>query len=360
MCGISILYNPNGSQAAVKQFMEAWMYQEHRGRDATGIFAVTNKGVLYAKAPVPASEFVPIVRDYVQRHGLVLYYALGHARAATHGSPMINKNNHPIVRRIGDEVHAVIHNGIIHASVCDSKITETDTEELLCALMRYSSMGLSELANSVASSISGSYAFGYIKSDNSGVKRFIVGRVVSPLEEVEVDGARLFASVLPHTVKGKQIANGTFIDLFSGESVVVDSLARYSYYVPGGSYRLTDYIEVEPSTKPSTCIVDTIDYKVGGVDVEVNFIGSCGDDMVTELVANEAVDVVINAHADGCSARTFGSIVMTGNSVKFKKYMHTVRCGNKKTSKKITRAVDNAISKLLSDIRTTLIEVDYV
>jgi hypothetical protein len=225
--------------------------------------------------------------------------------------------------------------------------------------MRYSSMGLSELANNVASSISGSYAFGYIKVDDSGVKRFIVGRAVSPLEEADADGARLFASVLPHPMKGKQIANGTFIDLLSGESIVVDSLTRYSYYVPG-SYRLTDYIEVEPSKKQSTCIVDTLDYNIGGVDVEVNFIGSCGDDMVTELMTNEAVDVVINAYTDGCSARTFGSVVVTGNSVKFKKYMYTVRCNNKKTSKKITRAVDNAISKLLSDVRTMLIEVDYV
>jgi predicted glutamine amidotransferase len=367
MCGISILYNPNGSQTAVKQFMEAWMYQEHRGRDASGIFAVTNKGVLYAKAPVPASEFVPIVRDYVQRHGLVLYYALGHARAATHGSPLVNKNNHPIVRRADGEVHALIHNGVIHASVCDSKITETDTEELLCALMRYSSLGLSELANNVASSISGSYAFGYIKADDSGVKRFVVGRAVSPLEEVEVDGARLFASVLPHTVKGKQIANGTFIDPLSGESVAIERLASYSYYVPGSSYRLlTDYIEVKdsdvkPSKKKQMCIVDALGYQIDDVDVEVSFIGSCGHDMFDELLINGALDAVIYASTNGgCSAKLYGSVIYLADplSVRFMTFADVVGCKHRKTRKKLMRAVDSAVSKMLTDIRTMLAVVE--
>ena len=231
MCGISILYNPGGSAEAQELFFKAWVKQEMRGKDATGIFAITDKGLLYSKAPVTASEFVPVVKSYVERRGLKLLYALGHARAATHGSPLLNRNNHPVVHVEGRRVDALIHNGIVSGKVCNSKSTDTDTEEILCALKQASS--LTEAVELVEKNITGSFAVGYIRLvDSFEPKQFIVLKHISPLEVAEVDGAKLFAStLLGVTDKYTSVEENTAIDLLTGQTAKMNiSYAPYKWY----------------------------------------------------------------------------------------------------------------------------------
>lgn len=74
---------------------------ETRGRDATGVYTSVRYGIIH-KQPGPARSF----DDYPKKYGRVTFV---HCRAATHGSPKENKNNHPI---FGSK-YVLIHNGVI-------------------------------------------------------------------------------------------------------------------------------------------------------------------------------------------------------------------------------------------------------
>jgi predicted glutamine amidotransferase len=225
MCGITLLYAPNGVNN-VKPIFDLWTHQEKRGRDASGIFAITNKGLLYAKAPVPASEFVPLIADYVQRHGLVLYYALMHARSATRGTPLSNKNNHPIVRRTDDTIYAIVHNGTVDGvSACTEKLTATDTEELLCA---YMSGGVDKLKEVLKYK---NTALGIIAVGKDGnLIDFVVARVGNkPLVRAEFGDAVVYASEVPKELSDKfSIVKPSIAILTKQYS---DSIPSYSYYI---------------------------------------------------------------------------------------------------------------------------------
>ena len=72
-----------------------------RGSDATGIFTSVGNGIL-RKEPVPATKF----KDYPLSYGRV---TLVHTRQATHGSPKVFYNNHPIL----SDNYVMVHNGIV-------------------------------------------------------------------------------------------------------------------------------------------------------------------------------------------------------------------------------------------------------
>jgi len=72
-----------------------------RGSDATGVFTSVGNGIL-RKEPVPATKF----KDYPLNYGRV---TLVHARQATHGSPKVFYNNHPIL----SDNYVMVHNGIV-------------------------------------------------------------------------------------------------------------------------------------------------------------------------------------------------------------------------------------------------------
>ena len=190
MCGIVALYN--NSSADISAFYNLWMEQETRGRDASGIFALLHDGrVLYAKAPVRASEFVPAIKDYVDRHGLRIVHAIAHARDATRGSPSINRNNHPIVRVQNGTIYAIVHNGTVEISACDSKNTFTDTEEILCA---YISKGIDGVYNIARAHYIDS-AFAIMAVGESGLIDYVIARFGErPLHYLRSQDTLLFAS----------------------------------------------------------------------------------------------------------------------------------------------------------------------
>lgn len=241
MCGITFLYNPHGDREAVKKFLATWAYQEMRGRDATGILAVTNKGLLYSKAPVPASYFVPAIADYIEKNDLVLYYALGHARAATHGSSLNNANNHPIIHIHDGVLHAIIHNGVVYVSnTCgDHRRTETDSENILCVLENADS--IDSAASMLADKIIGSYAVAYMVIDSDlSLKKFWAFKHISPLVYANVNEAKLYASVLKDDIAhGTSISDNTAIDIVNQRAV--DIPIRHSFFRTYGGYRLDDY-----------------------------------------------------------------------------------------------------------------------
>jgi len=199
VCGISGIYTTGDkppSWDTISVFCDAWRIQYVRGVDATGIFAIVDVGgvkkLFYAKAPLPAYEYVPYVCEYWKQRDIKSLYAIAHARAATHGSPSHNVNNHPIVHIHDDIVNALVHNGVVQDRVCppDDTVSETDTEHILCKLERTPFNDLT--------SVIGSAAILYMSVDVSGgipeLKRYIVYRQTSPLEVYHAPDAMIFAS----------------------------------------------------------------------------------------------------------------------------------------------------------------------
>lgn len=87
---------------------------EHRGRDATGYVARTSPfdtpataSTLVAKRPLTASKYVE-TSEFTRLAHRRCSSIVGHCRAATHGSPKDNRNNHP---HVGDRL-VLVHNGI--------------------------------------------------------------------------------------------------------------------------------------------------------------------------------------------------------------------------------------------------------
>lgn len=84
-----------------------------RGRSATGIAVADDKRIMVVKNNLVAEKFVEtaefkeVLKQYVCFNPIQI---IGHCRMPTKGTPLNNKNNHPIVTKsfVG------VHNGIIH------------------------------------------------------------------------------------------------------------------------------------------------------------------------------------------------------------------------------------------------------
>ena len=115
MCGIGGFYR------MADEPIEPWQIQlianglEYRGKDATGIALVDDKGrVEILKHHSPAWEFTASdaykkwMAKHLTAHTMI---ALIHTRASTKGTPYKNENNHPMYSGPGGGV--IIHNGMI-------------------------------------------------------------------------------------------------------------------------------------------------------------------------------------------------------------------------------------------------------
>lgn len=143
MCGIigMIGYTKEDHWKKTQKFMQTMLVRsEVRGTDATGFVALTDpydrigKPCLISdKAPMKASRFVVANTAWRslphKRCGMILC----HVRAATHGSPIDNQNNHP---HVSGSLY-MVHNGVVpnYKEIADRYIlrlqTECDSEVLL-------------------------------------------------------------------------------------------------------------------------------------------------------------------------------------------------------------------------------------
>lgn len=137
MCGIMgfIRTAPN-TQKTEKVISEIFAGIAIRGFDAAGWGALTPRGPFVEKAPFPSWK----LRTWKHFKRIVPESQLfiGHARAATSGSPKVNKNNHP---HCTDRLeHIFVHNGVIwgggHKDHGLSLRTECDSEILLRVIER--------------------------------------------------------------------------------------------------------------------------------------------------------------------------------------------------------------------------------
>lgn len=143
MCGIigMIGYTPeNGWNKTFRLMQTLLVKSEARGMDATGFVALTDpydraskQRLISDKAPSKASRFVAENAAWQSLQHKRCSMILGHVRAATHGSPTDNMNNHP---HVSGPLY-MVHNGIVpnYREIADRYIlrlqTECDSEVLL-------------------------------------------------------------------------------------------------------------------------------------------------------------------------------------------------------------------------------------
>jgi hypothetical protein len=163
---------------------------ENRGKDATGIIAVTSKDVPeLCKADVPASTFV----KWRQPLAFARYRTiLGHTRAATQGKPENLDNNHPIQ----SGTCFAIHNGHItnddelfaeHSLV---RLAQVDSEVIPALVAKY---GLDN-AKEALEQFEGGMATALIDPSNFPGMTVLAKGLSSPIEVLETKYGWVWAS----------------------------------------------------------------------------------------------------------------------------------------------------------------------
>lgn len=340
MCGIAGLFsNSPASDAAVSKFAHVWDYQEVRGRDACGVLALGVAGgkrhIYYSKFPVPCSKFVPYTIDVWRRYGFRPIYAIAHARAATHGPPEENANNHPIVH-VQDGLFAIVHNGVLSMNgICASKVSQTDTEELLC-LIENTIKSNSELKEAY-DKIRGSATFIAMQIDQSlDLKRFIVGKYINPLDRIEVDGATIFGSVIPTHIAPSTAVKPGIYELVSGYRYESQENDYYRYFTAYYTYKASD-----KDKEPAPAIADDGDRVDAGICFEECLMSVaedfCDDYDIREVSPNDMYELtckdggkIMMMTVNAVDRRIVGSKAMT---------KELRRCINKCTYYRLVEAV---------------------
>jgi len=164
MCGIGGYYrtgntNEKAPRWAKPAMRRLWDALQSRGTDASGIAYESPTGTRHYKRDIPAFELSPLGTNMAFGMNRAPRWVMLHTRASTHGSPELNRNNHPLM---GHKL-ALCHNGVVYNkdAVLNQFNTvaqrEVDTEAILVALK---SGGINAVAKHVRGSMSISWAKG--------------------------------------------------------------------------------------------------------------------------------------------------------------------------------------------------------
>ena len=163
MCGIGGYYQTGNTNNAPKWAKPAlrkmWDNLQSRGSDASGIAYESPTGIRHYKTDKPAYELSGLSLSLAFSMNRTPRWVMFHTRAATHGKPQENRNNHPLM---GSKL-ALCHNGVVYnkSNVLSkynvSPKREVDTEAILVALKNG---GIDAVAKHVEGSMSISWAKG--------------------------------------------------------------------------------------------------------------------------------------------------------------------------------------------------------
>ena len=223
---------------------------EHRGVDATGASWVNTgtKKRAILKHAMPASQFVPIVGDYLCENAQT---AILHTRYATKGSPNNRDNNHPIAR--GNIV--LTHNG--HISNDDEvfkrlgvhRNAQVDSEAAAALLAFTSKYHPAE----VLGTLKGGAALAWISSTDAATLHL----------------ARLASSPLwvGQTARGSLVYGSTYEVIFNAAIMLNDDLS-WEYEVDNGTYlkvrdgRITEHETFKPALSAIYSVATWQDKKI--------------------------------------------------------------------------------------------------
>ena len=164
MCGIGGYYrtgntNKNAPKWAKPALRKLWDSLQRRGSDASGIAYESPTGIRHYKKDIPAYELSGLATGLAFSMNRPPHWVMLHTRAATHGKPEYNKNNHPVM---GYNL-ALCHNGVVYNK--DEVLKRynlvaqrgVDTEAILVSLKKG---GIDAVAKHVKGSMSISWAKG--------------------------------------------------------------------------------------------------------------------------------------------------------------------------------------------------------
>lgn len=178
MCGIFGIYSYGHLIENISEIMETLAVASiGRGIDATGVAYINpeNNKIDIIKHPIPAYgfDFSEIPAD--------TKIVIGHVRAATHGSPHKNINNHPFLGKDGS--FALAHNGIISSTEQTPKTEiETDSYKAVQLLEKYKNL------KDVCERVIGSFTFEVLYSDQT----LEIAKHISPVHIVHIKPLKLY------------------------------------------------------------------------------------------------------------------------------------------------------------------------
>jgi len=184
MCGIAGIVGKVNADVAERLIVAL----QSRGRDATGVGVVKGKSVYVYKTNVEAAHFVKLpMWSSARKRMKDSHVVLLHTRAATHGSPTNNDNNHPIYT----DDSLIIHNGVVNVGKkYGNSYGETDTEQFLRAIE--DNGGGIEGIQGAAKITSGWLAIAYQSLNDPYT--ILLYKDGSPLAVYEEDGTIIFCS----------------------------------------------------------------------------------------------------------------------------------------------------------------------
>jgi glucosamine 6-phosphate synthetase-like amidotransferase/phosphosugar isomerase protein len=163
MCGIGGYYQTGSTENAPKWAQPAlrkmWDTLQSRGTDASGVAYESPTGIRHYKTDKPAYELSGLTMNLAFGMNRSPRWVMLHTRAATHGKPELNRNNHPLM---GNKM-ALCHNGVVYnksnvlGKYNTSAKRDVDTEAILVALKNG---GIDAVARHVEGSMSISWAKG--------------------------------------------------------------------------------------------------------------------------------------------------------------------------------------------------------
>ena len=144
MCGITGLYidkDATFDTAALNvrrlRFNESLIRTMARGPHATGVMAIGPTSIEVLKLPLDAVEFIdtPEYDRFMKAlEPMEAYAIVGHTRFATHGSPMVSDNNHPLEGTCVTGVHNGIVNNHLQLKAKYGDYAEVDSAALVALL----------------------------------------------------------------------------------------------------------------------------------------------------------------------------------------------------------------------------------
>ena len=190
-----------------------------RGHDATGIAATMSDGkIRVSKAPNPSPLFVNDAAYKVVMDANPVT-VIGHVRAATKGSPLINNNNHPILA--GNIVG--VHNGVIRNDDYLTKhyhlkrYAEVDSEVVFSLLEKLGPLTKTGIQRAL-SVLDGQYALAFQHAEQPG-KIWLVrgpGRPLVIARDIKLN-TTWFASEAKFILRAYRLNNRSTLNLEIGE-----------------------------------------------------------------------------------------------------------------------------------------------
>jgi glucosamine--fructose-6-phosphate aminotransferase (isomerizing) len=198
MCGVFGFITKDGSGPAITRLQRIATETQRRGHHAFGLAWLDAQGTIHTfKRPGPATADLG---DLNACRGATI--VVGHCRWATHGSPEVNRNNHPHRAGRGWFVHngVVANHDAIRRRYALRPQTECDSEVLGLLMARFAGSLVQRAAQTAAAAIGRLAILGVW----SNPARLLIVRNGNPLSFGETKHGFYFGS-LPGELPGKVI-----------------------------------------------------------------------------------------------------------------------------------------------------------